>query len=108
MFLKEEGAWGWEWGACDFGPPRVITFRSDGSDGGNEPKSVVARAVRVALTVTDKAERSNCMKLCLRLGQSCSEIDSMIQEAFGNKPVGRTQVTEWFRLFKKGTDVSHK
>ena len=47
-------------------------------------------------------------RLCLRLGQSCSEIDSMIQEAFGNKPVGRTQVTEWFRLFKKGTDVSHK
>lgn len=53
-FFKHEGAWGWEWGMCDLGPPHACMnycLRSDCSVPSNQPKPVVC-VVHITLTMT--------------------------------------------------------
>jgi hypothetical protein len=56
----------------------------------------------VTLTMTEKAERRNCIKFCQKLQHSRSETYDMIQKACGNEAMGHMQVKNWFRLFNEG------
>jgi len=80
----------------------IIASGSDCSVAGHQPKFVAAHIVDIALTMTKKVEQHICIKFCQKLGHSCSETYNMIQKAFGNDTMGRTQVKEWFRWFKEG------
>jgi hypothetical protein len=52
--------------------------------------------------MTEKVEQRSCIKFCQKLGHSYSETYDIIEKAFGNEAMGRTQVKVWFRWFKEG------
>ena len=40
------------------------------------------------------------MRFCFLLGKTAAETVTMIEEAFKDKAMGKTQVYEWFNCFK--------
>jgi hypothetical protein len=52
-----------------------------------------------------------CIKFCANLGKSDTETLTMIQQAFGDQILNRTQVVQWHAQFKTGrtsVDGEHK
>jgi hypothetical protein len=49
-----------------------------------------------------RTEQPICLRFCFRLGKTATETHEMLQKAFKEKALSRTQVFEWFALFKRG------
>ncbi|KAJ8933108.1 hypothetical protein NQ318_016881 [Aromia moschata] len=50
--------------------------------------------------------RLNRRKKCSELGKTFTEAYAMLKEVYGNECVSRTQVFEWFKLFKEGRETT--
>ena len=48
----------------------------------------------------DMEEQSVCVKFCFKLGKTATETWKMLQQAFGDECMSRTQCFEWYSLFK--------
>jgi len=52
--------------------------------------------------MSDCTERRICLRFCFSLGKTATEAYEMLQKAFKEKALSRTQVFEWFARFKRG------
>ena len=52
--------------------------------------------------MSDRTEQQICLRFCFRLGKTATETHEMLQKAFKEKALSRTQVFEWFARFKRG------
>jgi len=50
----------------------------------------------------DLEEQRVCMKFCLKLGKTFTETFQMLQQAYGEDCLSRTQCYEWYQRFKSG------
>ena len=54
------------------------------------------------LKMTEKQNQRICIKFCFQLGKTSSETIQMMQKAFGNECMSKTQIKEWYNRFKGG------
>ena len=54
------------------------------------------------IVMSDCTERRICLRFCFSLGKTATEAYEMLQKAFKEKALSRTQVFEWFARFKRG------
>ena len=52
--------------------------------------------------MADNKEQRVCMKFCFLLGKSAAETILMLQEAFKEEALSKTEVYEWFSRFIGG------
>ena len=52
--------------------------------------------------MTEKQDQRICIKFCFQLGKTSSETIQMMQRAFGNECMSKTQITELYNRFKGG------
>ena len=52
--------------------------------------------------MTEKQDQRICIKFCFQLGKTSSETIQMMQKAFGNECMSKTQIKEWYNRFKEG------
>jgi len=52
--------------------------------------------------MADNKEQRVCMKFCFLLGKSAAETVLMLQEAFKEEALIKTQVYKWYSRFKGG------
>ncbi|GFX97185.1 FLJ37770-like protein [Trichonephila clavipes] len=52
--------------------------------------------------MAERTEQQICIKFCFNLGKSCAETIEMLQKAFKDECVGKTQIKEWYGRFKNG------
>ena len=52
--------------------------------------------------MADNKEQRVCMKFCFLLGKSAAETILMLQEAFKEEALSKTEVYEWFSRFIRG------
>jgi len=50
----------------------------------------------------DLEEQHVCVKFCFKLGKTATETWKMLQQAFGDECMSRTQCFEWYSNFKTG------
>jgi len=50
----------------------------------------------------DLEEQRVCVKFCLKSGKNFTETFQMLQQAYGEDCLSRTQCYEWYRRFKSG------
>ena len=50
----------------------------------------------------DLEEQRVCVKFCFKLGKTATETWKMLQQAFGDECMSRTQCFEWYSRFKTG------
>jgi len=50
----------------------------------------------------DLEEQHVCVKFCLKLGKTFTEIFQMLQQAYGEDCLSHTQCYEWYQHFKSG------
>jgi len=50
----------------------------------------------------ESTEQRICIKFCFKIGKTAPETYQLLQQAYSEDPVGRTQVFDWFRRFKEG------
>jgi hypothetical protein len=48
----------------------------------------------------ESIEQSICIKFCFKIGKTATETYQLLQQAFGEDAMGRTQVFYWFPRFK--------
>ena len=60
-----------------------------------------ASYVIAIFTMCESTEQSICIKFCFKIGKTETETYQLLQQAFSEDAVGRTQVFDWFRLFKE-------
>ena len=53
-------------------------------------------------TIDQRKEQRVCIKFCANLGKSATETLTMIQQAFGDQILSRTQVFQWHARIKTG------
>jgi len=53
-------------------------------------------------TMCESTEQSICIKFCFKIGKTAKETYQLLQQAYGEDAMGRTQVFDWFRRFKEG------
>jgi len=58
--------------------------------------------VTAIFTMCESAERRFCIKFCFKIGKTATEMYQLLQQAYGEDAMGRTQVFDWFRRFKVG------
>ena len=58
--------------------------------------------VIVIFTICESTEQRICIKFCFKIGKTATETYQLLQQAYGEVAVGRTQVFDWFRRFKEG------
>jgi len=58
--------------------------------------------VTVMFTTCESTEQNICIKFCFKIGKTATETCQLLQQAFGEDAMGRTQVFDWFRPFKEG------
>jgi len=51
-------------------------------------------------TMCESTEQSICIKFCFKIGKTATKTYQLLQQAFGEDAIGRTQVFDWFRRFK--------
>jgi len=59
----------------------------------------------------ESTEQRICIKFCFKIGKTAMEIYQLLQQAYGEDAMGRTQVFNWFRASprpKKGRQVRSK
>ena len=47
-------------------------------------------------------EQPICITFCFKIGKTATETYQLLQQAYGEDAMGRTQVFDWFRRFKGG------
>jgi len=50
----------------------------------------------------ESTEQRICIKFCFKIGKTATEAYQLLQQAYSEDAVGRTQVFDWFRRFKEG------
>jgi len=53
-------------------------------------------------TMCESTEQRICMKFCFKIGKTAAKTYQLLQQAYGEDAMGRTQVFVWFRRFKEG------
>ena len=53
-------------------------------------------------TMCESTEQHICIKFCFKIGKTTTEMYQLLQQAYGEDAVGRTQMFDWFRRFKEG------
>ena len=53
-------------------------------------------------TMCASTEQRICIKFCFKIGKSLRETYQLLQKAYGEGAMSRTQVFDWFRRFKEG------
>ena len=54
------------------------------------------------IVMSDRTEQRICLRFCFRLGKTATEAHEMLQKAFKEEALSRTQVFEWYARFKRG------
>jgi len=49
----------------------------------------------------ESTEQRICIKFCFKIRKAAMEMYQLLQQAYGEDAMGRTQVFDWFRLFKE-------
>ena len=52
--------------------------------------------------MSHRTEQRICLRFCFRLGKTATEAHEMLQKAFKEEALSRTQVFEWYARFKRG------
>jgi len=52
-------------------------------------------------TTCGSAEQRICITFCFRIGKTATETYQLLQQAYGEDAMGRTEVCDWFRRFKE-------
>jgi len=50
----------------------------------------------------ESTEQRTCIKFWFKIGKTATETYQLLQQAYGEDAMGRTQVFGWFRRFKEG------
>jgi len=58
--------------------------------------------VMAIFTMCESTEQRICIKSCFKIGKTATETYQLLQQAYVEDAMGRTQVFEWFRRFKEG------
>ena len=58
--------------------------------------------VKAIFTVCESTEQRIYIKFCFKIGKTATETYKLLQQAYGEDAMGRTQVFDWFRRFKEG------
>jgi len=53
-------------------------------------------------TLCESTEQHICIKFYFKIGKTATETYQLLQQAYGEDAMGRTQVFDWFRRFKEG------
>ena len=53
-------------------------------------------------TMCESIEQCICIKFCFKIGKTTTEMNQLLQQAYREDAMGRTQVFDWFRRFKEG------
>ena len=53
-------------------------------------------------TMCESSEQHISIKFCFKIGKIATETYQLLQQAYGEDAMGRTQVFDWFRRFKEG------
>ena len=53
-------------------------------------------------TKYESTEQRTCINFCFKIGKPATETYKLLQQAYGEDAMGRTQVFDWFRRFKEG------
>ena len=48
-------------------------------------------------TMCESTEQRICIKFCFKIGKTATETYQLLQQAYGEDAMGRTQVFDWFR-----------
>ena len=52
-------------------------------------------------TMCESTEQRICIKFCFKIGKTATETYQLLQQAYGEDAMGRTEVCDWFRRFKE-------
>ena len=72
------------------------------------PLAVVGRGSNTCVYVIatfmmcESTEQRICIKFSFKIGKPATETYQLLQQAYGEDAMGRTQVSDWFRRFKEG------
>ena len=58
--------------------------------------------------MNEPEEQSECVKFCCKLGKKFTETFQVLNQAYGEERMSRTQCCEWFKRFKEGCKMSNK
>ena len=50
----------------------------------------------------ESTEQHICIKFCFKIRKTTTETFQVLQQAYGEDAMGRTQMFDWFRQFKEG------
>jgi hypothetical protein len=53
-------------------------------------------------TMCESTEQHICIKFCFKIGKTAMETYQLLQQAYGEDAMGRTQASDWFCRFKEG------
>jgi len=53
-------------------------------------------------TMCESTEQRICIKFCFKIGKTATETYQLLQQAYGEDAMGRTQVFDWVSRFKEG------
>jgi hypothetical protein len=62
----------------------------------------VCLAIFVVFKMSHFRKQRICVKFCVKLEKSFTEMFEMLKTAFGNEALGQTQMCEWWKCFKDG------
>ena len=57
--------------------------------------------VMAIFTMCESTEQRICIKSCFKIGKTATETYQLLQQAYVEDAMGRTQVFDWFRQFKE-------
>jgi len=57
--------------------------------------------VMVIFTMCESTEQRICIKFYTKIGKTATETYQLLQQAYGEDEMGRTQVFNWFRRFEE-------
>ena len=55
--------------------------------------------VTAIFTMYESTEQRICIKFCFKIEKTARETYQLLQQAYGENEMGRTQVFDWFRRF---------
>ena len=58
--------------------------------------------VIVIFTICESTGHRICIKFCFKIGKTATETCQLLQQAYSEDAMGRTQVFDWFHRFKEG------
>ena len=77
----------------------MAAFAQFAAVGGGSNTCVYVIAI---FTMCESTEQRICIKFCFKIGKTATETYQLLQQAYGEDAMGRTDVFVWFRRFKEG------